>query len=172
MNAIRLEDFSKATLIELVKMYSRNWQTLDGLWFGNVEAECGLEAAVRIDLQNWQKQALLEAKRLKKILNLEKGGLSSILTVLSMMSWQLTSPQFEVEYQSNEKIIFYYSKCAVQESRKSNHKPVFPCKQMKMTLLKNIAQEIEPQARVKCLDAPPNKKTGRFWCKWELSIPK
>jgi hypothetical protein len=33
-----LEKLPKETLIDLVKMYSRNWMTLDGLWFS---AGCG-----------------------------------------------------------------------------------------------------------------------------------
>ena len=36
MKQVRLEELPKETLIELARMYARNWQTLDGLWFGNV----------------------------------------------------------------------------------------------------------------------------------------
>jgi hypothetical protein len=171
MERINLEKLPQSTLIELVKMYSRNWQTLDGLWFGNVEAECGLNTAIKIDVQNWQKQAVLEAKRIKNILKLE-GGIFSIFTTLSMMSWQLTSPLFEIESESPERIVFYYPQCAVQEGRAAKHKPVFPCKQMKLTLLSSIARVIEPQAKTKCLYAPPDARQSGNWCKWELSLRK
>ncbi len=90
MKKIDLEKLPRKTLVKLLKVYSRNWQTLDGLWFGNVEATYGLEAAVRLDLQNWAKQAAIEAARIKEALGLD-GGLSSILTVLSLMSWQGTA---------------------------------------------------------------------------------
>lgn len=169
MKKIILEKLPKNTLIELIKMYSRNWQTLDGLWFGNVESECGLETAVKIDIQNWQKQAVLEAKRIKKILKLGD-GLQSVLTALSMMSWQLTSPLFEIESESRTRIVFYYSHCAVQESRTLNHKPIFPCKAMKLTLLSSIAGVIEPRAEIRCLHAPPDPNCSEEWCKWELSL--
>lgn len=33
----RLEGLPKETLIEIIKMYSKNWITVDGLWFGGVE---------------------------------------------------------------------------------------------------------------------------------------
>lgn len=168
MDKINLEILPHNTLIELARMYSRNWQTLDSLWFSNVEAECGLEQAIKIDLQNWEKQAILEAKRLKKVLNL-RSSLSSVLTCLSMMSWQLTSPLFEIEFESPERIIFYYTQCAVQESRASKRKPTFPCKQMKLTLLTGIAGVIEPKAVVKCLHAPPEARQGTQWCRWELT---
>ncbi len=107
MKRVQLEKLPKKTLIELAKMYSRNWQSLDGNWFGLVEAEFGLEAAVRLDLKSWEKQAVLEAQRIKKVLNLDKGGLPSVLTVLSFMTWQLASPLFEIEEESPQRIVFY-----------------------------------------------------------------
>ena len=78
MERVNLEGLPKGTLVELARMYARNWQTLDGLWFRNVEAEYGLEAAVKLDLKNWQKQAAIEAERIMKILKINKGELSTI----------------------------------------------------------------------------------------------
>jgi hypothetical protein len=42
------------------------------------------------------------------------------------MSWQLTSPLFEVESETPRKTVIYYRQCAVQEGRNSNGKPMFP----------------------------------------------
>jgi hypothetical protein len=151
-------------------MYSRNWQSLDGNWFGIVEAEYGLEAAVRLDLSSWEKQAVLEARRIKKVLKLDKDGLPSVLTVLSFMSWQLASPLFEIEEESPQRVVFYYPRCAIHESRNRQNKPVFPCKTMKLTLLTNIARAVEPRAVVRCLHCPPDPHQEGFWCKWELSL--
>ncbi len=170
MKKVELEKLPKKTLVELTKMYSRNWQSLDGSWFGLVEAEFGLETAVRLDLRSWGKQAVLEAQRIKKVLKLDKGGLPSVLTVLSFMSWQLTSSLFEIEDESPEKIVFYYKRCAIHESRNRLNKPVFPCKTMKLGLLTNIARVAEPKAVVKCLACPPDPPQADFWCKWELTL--
>jgi hypothetical protein len=170
MKMVNLEKLPKKTLVELAKMYSRNWQSLDGNWFGNVEAEYGLEAAVKLDLKNWERQAVLEAQRIKKVLKLDKGGLSSVLTVLSFMSWQLTSPLFEIEEASPERVVFYYPRCAIHESRNKQNKPVFPCKTMKLGLLSNISKVVEPRAKVRCLNCPPDPPQQGFWCRWELSL--
>ncbi len=167
---ISLERLSKKELIELVRMYSRNWQTLDGLWFSNVEAEYGLEAAVRLDLKNWKNQSVIEAERIKKVAQLNDGGLSSVLIVLSLMSWQLTSPLFECEEESPQRIVLYYPRCAVQEGRAKRGKPEFPCKTMKLTLLSNIARVVEPRTDVKCVACPPDPHHPGFWCKWELTL--
>jgi hypothetical protein len=165
-----LEKLPKKTLIELAKMYSRNWQSLDGHWFGLVEAEFGLETAVRLDLRSWGKQAVLEAQRIKKVLKLDEGGLPSVLTVLSFMTWQLASPLFEIEEESPARIVFYYPRCAIHESRSRQRKPIFPCKTMKLGLLSSIARVVEPGAVVRCLHCPPDPHQEGFWCKWELSL--
>jgi hypothetical protein len=165
-----LEKLPKKTLIELAKMYSRNWQSIDGNWFGLVEAEFGLETAVRLDLMSWGKQAVLEAQRIKNVLQLDEGGLPSVLTVLSFMTWQLASPLFEIEEESQERIVFYYPHCAIHESRNRQRKPVFPCKTMKLGLLSSIARVVEPGAVVRCLHCPPDPHQEGFWCKWELSL--
>jgi hypothetical protein len=172
MQRLTLEKLNKQSLIELARMYSRNWQTLDGLWFRNVETEYGLVAATKLDLRNWEKQSVVEAERIKKVLKLDSGGLPSVLTVLSFMSWQLASPLFECEEESPERIVFYYPRCAVQESRRKQAKQVFPCKTMKLTLLSSIAKVVEPRARVKCLACPPDPHPREFWCKWELTLPE
>jgi len=170
MKQVRLEELPKETLIELARMYARNWQTLDGLWFGNVEAQYGLEAAIKLDLKNWERQSVVEAERIKKILNLNEGGLPSVLKVLSLMSWQLASPIFDLAEESPQKIVFYYPRCPVQESRKRQGKQEFPCKTMKLLLLSSIAKVVEPRAAVKCLICPPDPHPDKFWCKWELTL--
>jgi hypothetical protein len=158
------------TLIKLIKVYSRNWQTLDGLWFSNVEAACGLNTTVKIDLQNWGKQATTEAKRLKEALGLKDSGITTILTILSFMSWQLTSPLFECEIETPLKAVIYYKRCAVQEGRNKAGKPVFPCKSMKLTLLSGIAKAVNPEVKIRCISCPPDEPLADHWCKWELIL--
>jgi hypothetical protein len=47
MEHVKLEKLPRETLMELARMYAQNWQTLDGLWFRNVEAQYGPKAAVK-----------------------------------------------------------------------------------------------------------------------------
>lgn len=163
------EQFSTDELKNLARMYARNWQTLDGLWFRNVEAEFGLGAAVRIDLKNWEKQSVTEAQRIRETLGMTEGGLRNVLQVLSFMSWQVASPGFEVESETAERIVFGYPRCPVQEGRKKLGKPVFPCKTMKTLLLSSVARVVEPKATLKCLFCPPDEQGDGVWCKWELT---
>lgn len=129
------------------------------------------EVAIKLDLKNWERQSTIEAERIKKVLKLKRGGLFSVFTVLSFTSWQLSSPTFQCEEESPQKIVFYYSRCPVQEGRRKQDKQEFPCKTMKLTLLSNIvAKVVEPRAKVKCLICPPDPHPQQFWRKCELTM--
>lgn len=166
----KLESLPKEILVKLIKVYSRNWQTLDGLWFGNVEAICGLDTAVKIDLKNWEKQAVTEARRLREALGLKGSGIDTVLTILSFMSWQLTSPLFKCEIETPSKVVIHYKQCAVQEGRGKAGKSVFPCKNMKLTLLSSIAKVVNPRIKLSCIFCPPDEQIVDYWCKWEFNL--
>ena len=51
--------------LDVIKMFSKNWLTLDGLWFTWVEDKYGLDAALDLDMKMWEKQALIESQRIK-----------------------------------------------------------------------------------------------------------
>ncbi|MDP6101119.1 MAG: DUF6125 family protein [Dehalococcoidia bacterium] len=167
---MKLEELSNGTLIELAKMYARNWRTLDSLWFRSVEDEYGLDTAVLLDLKNWEKQAVIEAERIKEVLGLDAGGLPSVLTAISFMSWQVVSPPFRCEEEGPERVVFSYSHCPVQEGRMRQGKPEFPCRDMKLTLFSMVARVIEPRAVATCLACPPGQYSGEYWCRWEFTL--
>lgn len=46
-----LPELSKEQLIELLEIYSKNWLTLDGVWFQSVEAKFGMDEAMYHDIE-------------------------------------------------------------------------------------------------------------------------
>ncbi len=59
---------------ELVIDFAKRWLSHDGLWFQRVEKEYGIDKAIEIDIEAWRKQTILEARRIMKLLNIEKDG--------------------------------------------------------------------------------------------------
>ena len=53
---IKLEDFSKETLIELIKIYGRLYLSVDGFWFLAVREKVNNDTAIDCDLWVWEKQ--------------------------------------------------------------------------------------------------------------------
>ncbi|MBC8463680.1 MAG: hypothetical protein H8D61_01750 [Deltaproteobacteria bacterium] len=96
----RLLELPRETLIELIQMYSRNWMTLDGLWFSGAEEKYGMDAAVELDVRMWRIGSKTEAKRIQKLFNLGP-GLENIIKAIDFMSW---SYSFGYEYEIKDKM--------------------------------------------------------------------
>lgn len=64
-----IEELNKEELIELFKTISKNPTTLDGYWFLSIEDKYGLERAIEIDKEVWEKFGISEARRIKKFKN-------------------------------------------------------------------------------------------------------
>ncbi len=163
-----LESFSKETLIKLIKMYSRNWITVDGLWFSNVEEEYGLEAALKLDLKMWEAQPVIETKRLKETIGIEGEGPSAVMKAINLQTYTPCMPPV-VEEEPN-KVTLTFPHCLPQEARVRKGRGEFPCKPMGMACFANIAKVIDPRVKVSCLFCPPDPHPEDIWCKWELSI--
>jgi len=62
--ADKINDLSKENLLELTKIYAKNWLAHDGCWFLSVEEKFGMETAIKMDTESWRKFTVIEARRL------------------------------------------------------------------------------------------------------------
>lgn len=161
-----LEKLPKEVLIELVRMYSRNWITLDGLWFSGVEERFGLDEALSIDLGMWRIGSKIEAKRIKEILGLNEGGLGSVLRAINFMSWA-ASFGYKVEVDQN-RAVWTCTYCPPQANRTGSGKGEFACQPTFEACFSNICEVIDPSVRVTCLICPPAPHPEDVWCQWEF----
>jgi hypothetical protein len=164
-----LKALSKETLIELIHMYSRNWLTVDGLWFSGVEESYGLEAAMALDVRMWQIGSRIEAKRIKALLGLE-AGLENILKAIDFMSW---SASFGYEYQlAGDHALWTCRRCPPQEYRLKKGMGEFPCRPTFEACFQNVIEVIDPRVEVTCLFCPPGSHPEDAWCRWAFRLPK
>ena len=164
------DKLTMTVLIELIKMYSRNWMTVDGLWFSGVEEKYGLEAAMELDVRMWKIGSLIEAKRIKKLLNLHEGGLEAIVKTVDFMTWA-ASFGYEWDILDN-RAIWTCTRCVPQEQRSKMGKEEFPCKPTFDAMFNNVTKVIEPRAQVKCVFCPPGPRPEGAWCQWEVSLSR
>ena len=67
---IEPEDLSKEELLDFIGDLAKNWLAHDGLWFQAVEQRFGMDIAIELDRKAWETFTVIEAKRIKKRLNL------------------------------------------------------------------------------------------------------
>ena len=163
-----LKKLRKETLVELIQMYSRNWLTVDGLWFSGVEQKFGLDAALELDCRMWRIGSRIEAKRIREVLHLDEGGLKSVLRAIHFMSWA-ASFGYRVE-ESEDRALWTCTRCPPQENRLKAGLAEFPCRPTFEACFVNVCEVIDPSIQVTCLICPPDPHPEDLWCQWEFCV--
>jgi hypothetical protein len=163
-----LEKLPRETLIELIKTYSRNWLTVDGLWFSGVEERFGLDEALSLDIRMWRIGSKIETKRIKELLDIKEGGIRSVLRAINFLSWA-ASFGYEVEVHKN-KAVWTCTHCPPQMNRINAGKGVFACRPTFEACFANVCDVIDPRVKVKCLVCPLDPHPQDIWCQWEFYV--
>ncbi|ABB15955.1 DUF6125 family protein [Carboxydothermus hydrogenoformans] len=163
------QDLTKEQILKLLEDFAKRWLAHDGLWFLEVEKNFGLEKAIELDEAAWAQFTVLEAKRIKKFLNLpENGGLEALKTALRFRLYGFLNQQ-ELSMEGN-KLIYKMKTCRVQEARKRKNLPDFPCKLVGITEYSGFAKTIDPRIKTRCLACPPDEHPDDFYCAWEFWV--
>ncbi|MFH1624111.1 MAG: DUF6125 family protein [Pseudomonadota bacterium] len=163
-------ELPKKTLVDLLKTYSKNALTIDGLWFVNTEEKFGLDTAVEIDTKVWEKYGVTEAWRLKKTLNISEGG--GIPALAEALNFQIWIPGMEYDFPefTEKSVVFNVTDCTVQRARIRNNRPEFKCKPVGEALFEPFAKTIDPRIEMRCLVCPPDEHPEDVWCSWEFRL--
>ncbi|MEW5759225.1 MAG: DUF6125 family protein [Candidatus Thermoplasmatota archaeon] len=162
-----LRKVEKEKLIELLLMHIRCLWTVDGLYFIGIEEKFGTSVAKEIDENVWSTMGKIEARKLKKTLNIVSEGIDALFEGLRASSWSLDLEKKEIIVEK-DKLTFINKDCRVQKTRISKGLSEFPCKNVRFGFLKAFAKEFSQNINVNCIVCPPDKHTDEIWCKWEF----
>lgn len=165
-----VKDLSKDEILGLLIDASKNWLTHDGLWFRAVEDKFGIEAAMELDKKAWEKFTAVEAKRIMERLHIEPGGgIPALVQALKFRLYAHINVQEVIEV-SDTRCVFRMNRCRVQEARKRQGLPDFPCKSVGTVEYSGFAKTIDPRIKTTCLVCPPDPHPPDVWCSWEFKI--
>ena len=165
-----LEGLIKEELINYIEDLSKNWLAIDGTWFQAVEREFGLEKAIELDVAQWKRFTVIEAKRIMRRFNIqENGGISALVKALNYRVYANINVQETVEISEN-RCVFRMNNCRVQYARKRRNLPDFPCKPVGVIEYTDFAKTIDPRIKTKCICCPPDRHPDNYYCAWEFTI--
>jgi len=166
-----IKDLDYQELQDLLIDAAKNWLAHDGLWFRAVEEKFGMETALELDKRAWEKFTVIEAKRIMKRLDLSpEGGIPALIQALKFRLYAFINVQEVLEANEN-RCVFRMNRCRVQESRKRQGLPDFPCKSIGIVEYSGFAKIIDPRIQTRCLVCPPDPHPPNVWCAWEFFIP-
>lgn len=166
-----IKTLSKEELAGLLVDAAKNWLAHDGLWFQAVEKRFGMEAALELDKQAWERFTVIEARRIMKHLGLNQGGgIPALVKALKYRLYAHINIQEIIEITAN-RCVFRMNRCRVQEARIRQGLPDFPCKSVGIVEYSLFAKTIDSRIITKCQCCPPDDHPPGYFCAWEFTIP-
>ena len=169
---IKPKNLTKTQILELLTDAAKNWLAHDGLWFQAVENKYGMNTAIELDRQAWEKFTQIEAKRIMKRLKIKPGkGIPALIQALKFRLYAYINVQEVVEVSEN-RCVFRMINCRVQEVRKRKNLPDFPCKPVGIAEYTYFAKTIDPHIQTRCICCPPDLHPKDYYCAWEFTLEK
>lgn len=164
-----IDELPRERLLELVKLYAKNWLALDGVWFQSIEKKHGMDEAMEHDANAWRKYTVIEAKRIKEFLSLpEQAGLDGLRLALN---FRLYAPlnQAESAIDGNQ-LVYTVSSCRVQAARQRKGMPYHPCKSVGIVEYSGFAQTIDSRITTECVSCYPDVTRPESNCVWRFTL--
>jgi len=151
--------------------FAKNWLAHDGLWFQVVEKQAGMETAIELDRQAWEKFTVIEAQRIMALHDIPPGsGLRGLKKALQFRLYAVLNKQ-EVRNETESSFEFYMVDCRVQSARRRKKMPLFPCKSVGIVEYTEFARAIDPRIKTEVICCPPDPEAGQdHFCGWRFSI--
>ena len=170
ITAERIEDLNKEQLIELCKMFAKNWIAHDGCWFLELEKRYDMKTAIEVDIEAWRNFTVVEAKKIMRFLGLEKNsGVKGLKQALAFRLYSSLNDDKIIEI--DEKTIVYQVKtCRVQAARRKKNLQDFPCKQVGVVEYGYFAKTIDENFETECISCPPEITDDEYYCIWKFTL--
>ena len=165
-----LEGLTKEELMDYIEDLSKNWLAIDGTWFQAVEKDYGIDKAIELDVAQWKRFTVIEAKRIMRRFNIEEnGGILALVKALKFRVYANINVQEIIEVSDN-RCVFRMNNCRVQYARKQRNLPDFPCKPVGIVEYGDFAKTIDPRIQTRCIACPPGAHPDNYYCAWEFTI--
>ena len=166
-----ISEIPEDKIADFIFMHLRDMWAVDGFYYLFIEEKYGTEVATEIDRKVWEVMGKVEARKIKKLFNIEKNDVPSVMKALSYSGWSMDLEDKEMIVEKNKGII-RNTACRVQNTRLKKGLKEFGCKPVRWGFLKSFAKEFNPDIEVKCNVCPPDEHLDNLWCEWIFEIKK
>lgn len=170
---VKLEDFSKSQLVDLLNLYSRLFFAMDGFWYLALMESFDTATATEIDLQVWERYARYEARRLLPLMNIPNDDLSHFPTAFGLSPW-FSNLDYSFVQKGPSELVLTVLECPSLEAMKregTGREQTF-CSQVEPQLLQMIVKSFHPQARVSPVELPLKQTRDDICCRWRFTLPE
>ncbi len=167
----QIKNLDRETLEIMLSDFAKNWLAHDGLWFQATEKSYGIEEAIKLDTEAWEKFTIVEARRIMKLHKIsENSGLEGLKKALGFRLYAVLNEQV-IGNETDKSFEFFMVDCRVQSARCRKQLPLFPCKSVGLVEYEGFARTIDPRIKTECIGCPPDEQAGKdYFCGWKFFI--
>ena len=142
---------------------------MDGLWFQAVERDSGMDKAMEYDYTVWEQFTQIEARRIKKLLDLpDRAGLEGLAQALA---FRLYAPLNEDSIvREGNTLTYRVHNCRVQSARFRKGMPFHPCKQVGVVEYDGFAKVIDDRITAEAVSCYPDITIPDCACVWKFTL--
>ena len=168
---MKLEDFSKEALIELLRVYSKLYIAADGFWYLAVKERISNEEALACDMWVWERGTKYEMNKITKSLKIHGDDVIAVMKALQMTPW-FRHCQYKMDILNRNEAIFTMTHCPTLEAleKEGEGREETICKVVEPMLLNKYAEFFNPNMKVRYLKLPPRRSKEEICCQWEFKI--
>ncbi|MEW6348781.1 MAG: DUF6125 family protein [Thermodesulfobacteriota bacterium] len=161
---------SEKELREMLVDIGRIWLTGDGLWFQEVEATHGMNAAKEVNDSCWHRFAHVEAYKIRQFLGIGPGaGLEGLCKALNFRVYSSMNAHSS-RWEDDHTLLWTMVDCRVQTARRRKGLPDYPCKSAGIVEYTHFAQALDPRITTECVICPPDAVPEGMYCAWKFRI--
>jgi hypothetical protein len=164
-------DFSSDTLAQLLKLYSKLYTVLDGLWYLTVKERLGDKEALACDIRVWEHMSKYETASIKRQLRIRGNDVTALIKTIQLCPFCLMS-KCKIEIKNKNSAMFTVTYCPTLDAleKEGKGREVELCNTLGPKIRKANASFINPDIEVKGLKLPPRKSEDDICCQWEFNL--
>ena len=168
---VKLEDFSKETLVELLKVYSKLYLSVDGFWYLSVKEKVNNDTALDCDFRVWERQTKSELKRIGKTLNIKGDDIEAFFKIFQMSPWTWNL-EYEMEVKDPNYGKMTIHQCPTLEAleKEGEGRDKTFCQTVETVMMDFYAKNFNPKISANYLKIPPRQSKNEVCCIWEFIL--
>jgi len=171
---IRLEDFSKDTLLRLLYATARQYLGIDAVWNSVVKEKFGGHIARDLEMEVWRRATSTEVLRTMGAMNIQGDDIAALLKVLQCAPGTAGIMDLDCEMRGKNHGILTVKRCSSLEyfERHGDIEGIrFACQQLETEVgYPETAHAVNPKIEVTPLKRPPRQSKDEIACQWEFKL--
>ena len=171
INDLDLDNFSRESLLDLLRLYSKIYMGVDGFWYLTVMEKYGNDEALDCDVKVWEQAARYEMKNVSRQMNIQGNDAEAFMKALQLSPWYWTV-KAQIEVADPQNAILTITNCptlnALEKENGGRENQI--CKIVEPKIFKAYAAYFNPDVEVTCLKAPPRDNPADIACKWHFKM--